>query len=286
MKTLSESIVFGGIPESASILKKYGIVSHGYLSEENNKVVSFESRENYDFMSVRIPFFKDLAKEPELINLYISPKQMILLGDGISTLKLEKQMTEIREAERTYLKGLEIFFAYLLSRDIGLFEEIEDEIEYLEGLATQKRPEDNTLTIISLRKQLSALKRYYEGISDLLEDIEDNRNGILPNDQLRNIVLFKNRSYRISNTVINLRDYLNHVREAYQNQLDLGLNETMQFFTIITAVFLPLTLIVGWYGMNLKMPELTNPITYPIVIFVSLAFIIISLLLCKKKGWF
>ena len=60
----------------------------------------------------------------------------------------------------------------------------------------------------------------------------------------------------------------------------------MRFFTVITAVFLPLTLIAGWYGMNLRMPELKSALTYPIIIGVSLAFIVISLIYCKRKGWF
>jgi magnesium transporter len=59
----------------------------------------------------------------------------------------------------------------------------------------------------------------------------------------------------------------------------------MRVFTVITAVFLPLTLIVGWYGMNLRMPELASPVTYPIIIGVSLVFLFVSLVYSKYKGW-
>ena len=49
---------------------------------------------------------------------------------------------------------------------------------------------------------------------------------------------------------------------------------------------LPLTLIVGWYGMNFKyMPELDSVIGYPVVIVVSLLIIILSLLFFKRKKW-
>lgn len=41
----------------------------------------------------------------------------------------------------------------------------------------------------------------------------------------------------------------------------------MAILTVVTTIFMPLTLIVGWYGMNLKyMPELDSPLAYPIVI--------------------
>ena len=66
--------------------------------------------------------------------------------------------------------------------------------------------------------------------------------------------------------VLNLRDYVTQVREAYQAQIDINLNKVMKIFTVITSIFLPLTLIVGWYGMNLKMPEYSWVYGYPFVI--------------------
>ena len=59
----------------------------------------------------------------------------------------------------------------------------------------------------------------------------------------------------------------------------------MKIFTVITAIFLPLTLIVGWYGMNLQMPEFQLPYTYPIVIVVSLLIVILSVFYFKRKNW-
>jgi magnesium transporter len=49
---------------------------------------------------------------------------------------------------------------------------------------------------------------------------------------------------------------------------------------------MPLTLIVGWYGMNFRyMPELQTKWGYPVVILISLAIIIGGLLFFKKKKW-
>lgn len=50
----------------------------------------------------------------------------------------------------------------------------------------------------------------------------------------------------------------------------------MQFLTIISTIFLPLTLITSWYGMNFQnMPELQNG--YPGVIFLSVLVIILCI---------
>ncbi|MPN50396.1 Cobalt/magnesium transport protein CorA [bioreactor metagenome] len=60
----------------------------------------------------------------------------------------------------------------------------------------------------------------------------------------------------------------------------------MKIFTVITAIFLPLTLLVGWYGMNFHMPELQWAYGYPAVIVVSIALMVALILLFKKKDWF
>ena len=55
---------------------------------------------------------------------------------------------------------------------------------------------------------------------------------------------------------------------------------------MVTTIFMPLTLIVGWYGMNFtNMPELDSPLGYPLVIVVSIAVIVGMLVFFKKKKW-
>ena len=61
----------------------------------------------------------------------------------------------------------------------------------------------------------------------------------------------------------------------------------MQFLTVVTTLFMPLTLIAGWYGMNFSdMPELHAPYAYPIVIAISIAVTVIEIIYFKKKNWF
>ena len=58
----------------------------------------------------------------------------------------------------------------------------------------------------------------------------------------------------------------------------------MQFLTVVTTVFMPLTLITGWYGMNFhSMPELDAPWAYPAVILVSLAILLAEVLFFSKE---
>ena len=83
-----------------------------------------------------------------------------------------------------------------------------------------------------------------------------------------------------------LLDYTNQIRDTYQSRLDVKQNRIMTVLTVVTTVFMPLTLIAGWYGMNFKyMPELDSVWGYPVVIGVSALIFIVSLVFFKRKKW-
>ena len=61
----------------------------------------------------------------------------------------------------------------------------------------------------------------------------------------------------------------------------------MQILTIVTTVFMPLTLITGWYGMNFKnMPELDSKYGYFIIAIISIIVISVEFIIFKIKKWF
>ena len=130
------------------------------------------------------------------------------------------------------------------------------------------------------------LKRYYVQLLRLCQDMEENENGLISGRQLKRFRMMTRRVERLLDTTDSLRDYVSQVREAYQSQVDINLNNLMRIFTVLTAVFSPLTLIVGWYGMNLRMPESRWAWGYPMVIVISLAVCVATVVLFKKKKWF
>jgi len=63
-------------------------------------------------------------------------------------------------------------------------------------------------------------------------------------------------------------------------------NEVVQVLTISSAFFLPLTFIVGVYGMNFEhMPEITHPLGYPFVWIVMIAVSAAVWSWFRRRGW-
>jgi magnesium transporter len=82
-----------------------------------------------------------------------------------------------------------------------------------------------------------------------------------------------------------LWEYINQVRESYQAQIGIEQNNVMKVFTMVTSIFLPLTLIAGWYGMNLQMPEFKWKYGYLFIIATCFLVSIIWFVWFKKKKW-
>ena len=121
---------------------------------------------------------------------------------------------------------------------------------------------------------------------DLAAEFEENENGFFKVENLRYFRLFINRAERLHEESMSLRDYTMQLRDLYKAHLDLKQNRIMTVLTVVTTIFMPLTLIVGWYGMNFRyMPELESRWGYPITIAVSIIIVVVSLLFFKKKKW-
>ncbi|MCX6005090.1 MAG: hypothetical protein NT082_05395 [Chloroflexi bacterium] len=60
----------------------------------------------------------------------------------------------------------------------------------------------------------------------------------------------------------------------------------MKVLTVVATIFIPLTFIVGLYGMNFKgMPELESPLGYPAVLLLMLAVAVGMLIYFRRKKW-
>ena len=83
-----------------------------------------------------------------------------------------------------------------------------------------------------------------------------------------------------------LREYSLQLYELHQTQIDLKQNSTMQILTIVTVMFAPLTLVTGWFGMNLTvLPGLDWPYMAATIITLALVMIVVMVLFFKRKRW-
>lgn len=141
--------------------------------------------------------------------------------------------------------------------------------------------------IFNLRNDLLIIKNYYDQLMDIGEELQENENDLFEDEDLRYFKIFTDKTERLINNIQTLSENLIHIREALDASLNYNLNMIMKMFTVVTTIFLPLTLIVGWYGMNFtNMPELTWKYGYFAVIALSVAVVTVCIFIFKKKKLF
>lgn len=89
---------------------------------------------------------------------------------------------------------------------------------------------------------------------------------------------------RLLNETQLLREHCIQVRELFQAEIDIRQNGIMKILTIVTTIFLPLSLLAGWYGMNFAgMKELSWKYGYEAVIGAGILIVCLSMWIMKKK---
>lgn len=250
----------------------------------NGNAETFESYKNYILFVLSMYDIYQRGLPANQIMVYLDHEDLFFLCESrrgyerVCTLALQEETNE---------KSLWNFFQNLLKHDMDNLEDFECEIADQEMAAMVHYHNNYICKIIAYRKELLHLKRYYEQLDALMDNLALNENHLLTDDAVRHFTILANRTSRYLTNVLNLRDYVTQMREAYQAQIDIEQNNLMRLFTVITAVFLPLTLMVGWYGMNFtNMPEISWQYAYPVFIGVSILVCVGMLMYFRKKKWF
>jgi magnesium transporter len=91
----------------------------------------------------------------------------------------------------------------------------------------------------------------------------------------------------LTSSIQQTEDRLESLNDHYQLLLQNRANKRLNLLTIVQAIFVPLTLVVGVYGMNFKyMPELEYHYGYFVSLILMALFILLSIYYFYSKGWF
>ena len=230
-----------------------------------------------------------IVKVQDRIGLYIKNNLLLIViiedKDDSTRLKLLDLLAQLNLAKISLERIIFSFLERFLSDDYTLLVGIEDDIsEHEDRIIDRKLSDDFNYQITAIRKELLLLDNYYQQFIAIGEELEENSIDIFLDENLHFFRIFSSRATRLSNNVRMLQEYSIHVRESYHAQMDNDMNRTMKVFTVVTTVFLPLTLIVGWYGMNFTtMPELTWKFGYLYIIILSVIVAVLCFIYFKKK---
>jgi len=208
-------------------------------------------------------------------------------SDGSTRRAFEAVLKRFSPTSATLEKLVFSFLDAMIEGDAKLLEDMEFALSAPEERVLRGDAEDGFIAfLLGERRKLLLLRNYYEQLIDVGKALEENENDLFADGDLRYFKIFTDKAERLERNVRTLREQLMQLREAYQSMLDIRLNNIMKIFTVLSAVFLPLTLITGWYGMNFTgMPELTWRYGYLFVFLLAALVAIVCISIFRRKNW-
>ncbi|MDD3279210.1 MAG: CorA family divalent cation transporter [Lachnospiraceae bacterium] len=237
-----------------------------------------------------VPVKDDILHHEISLTYYLEDKHFIFIDAGHD---LEHAMDAVHETPLELNSSVGFFFYELLqsliTNDVVWLQQYEKKLIAIEEdiLNSDNLPMDINRKILCIRKEVLIMSTYYQQMSDMTDALVSNDNLIFSAADCRRFEILSARLERLHSHSVMLREYSIQLRELQQTQIEMRQNKNMSLLTVATTIFFPLSLIVGWYGMNFAdMPEYNIDYAYPILIIVSLFIIIIEIIYFKKKHFF
>jgi len=237
--------------------------------------------------------------------IYSEPKQENIIVEHVSLLAgknfvisfqegggdvFEPVRRKIRQAKGCIRKMGAPYLAYAITDAIvdnyfKILEKIACEIETIEENITSNTSPDVLNTIYNLKRELLFLHRSIWPLKDVLNKIQRDDlpllkevKGIYLRDVYDNLI-------QVLDTIQTFRDMLSGIIDMHMSCSANKMNQIMKVLTIISTIFIPLSFITGFYGMEIYMPERECHWLYPVLLVVMLVIGVSMLLYFRKKKW-
>ena len=232
---------------------------------------------------IRIPK-RSSGKLPEIqIGFYLDSERLLLIEDTGFLLPFLKSLERAPLGPCTLTALVLALLESLIEEDSLELEQLEDKMAVMEEGLLNRIPDAFHATVIAYRRELSSLRAFYEQMMNLGEQMQTTCHE-LDERELSSWKLFVSRCDRLHSHVEMLKEYLLQIRELYQSQIELQQNKVMTFLTVVTTIFMPLTLIAGWFGMNFPdMLMFRWKYGYLFVILLSITLVVAEYFYFRRK---
>lgn len=258
-----------------------------------NQRPKIEEYEDSIFVTVKI--MSENTNTPEEIEVeqisFILGKNYLLSFKEIKTSiftpildRLQIPNSRIRNKQADYL--LYALLDLIVDHYLLLTESMGDRIQELEEEINENQQESHLQDALSNKKDLLQVRKFLLPVKELIHKIH-----LLDSDLLhqKNKIYYTDIYDNLQTAQESLEMYVElnkNLRESYMSGITLKTNEIMKILTIISSLFIPLTFIVGVYGMNFTyMPELNLKYGYLYVWILMILIALGLLIFFKRKKW-
>ena len=247
---------------------------------------------DYIFLVVKMLYYNDQAEqvEAEQVSLILGSSWVISFqerpGDVFNAVRerIQKGKGRIRKMGADYL-------AYSLLDAIVdnyfiIMEKFGDRIEDTETELAASPTRQTLQAIRTIKREMIFLRKSVWPLRELVSSLERGESPLIHESigvYLRDVY---DHTIQVIDTVESFRDMISGMLDIYLSSISNRMNEVMKVLTIFAAIFIPLTFVVGIYGMNFEyIPELKWHWGYFGVLAIMASIAGVMLFYFKRKRW-
>lgn len=250
-----------------------------------------EDMEEYIFISLKMFYYDKETQtlDQEQISLVLGQDYLISFqekeeNDDFEIIKerIRKWKWKIRKMWADYL--MYSLMDTIVDNYFVVLEKIQDDIEDLQDELVKNPTKDTLPKIQLLKHNLMLLRKSIWPVREMISWLQRYESTLIHEDLHTYFRDLYDHTIQIVDSIETFRDIISWSLDIYLSSLSNKMNEVMKVLTIIGTIFIPLTFIVGVYGMNFKyMPELSQKRTYPLLWLIMLLIAGSMIYFFKKK---
>jgi len=251
-----------------------------------------EDLEDYLFIVFKMLDFDEKAGEinSEQISLILGPNYLVSFQE-IQTGLFDPIRERIRAGKGRIRKAGPDYLAYTLLDSVVdnyfvLLERLGEKLEFLEEELVRAPNPDTLQTIHKLKTYMIFMRKSVWPLREVINRLIDGESPLIKIPTMPYLRDIYDHTIHVIDTMETSRDIISGMLDIYLSSISYRLNEIMKVLTIIATLFIPLTFLAGWYGMNFKsMPEFEWRYGYAWVISIAITMTIAMLVYFKRKRW-
>lgn len=248
------------------------------------------------FIVLRMPKHAGCVRTEQLA-MFVGDGYVVTFQGGEPGDCLDPVRRRLRVAGSRHRNSGADYLAYSLidavvDQHFPVLEQVGEAIEELEDALVAGPVADAPSKIRAAKQELQLLRRSIAPLREVLASLAREETAFVRPDTQIFLRDCLDHAGQLADAIGSYREIVAGMMDLHLSSVSNRMNEVMKFLTLVSAIFIPLTFVVGVYGMNFdphaspwNMPELEWRYGYPAVLLVMLTLAAGTLLWFRRKGW-
>jgi magnesium transporter len=247
-----------------------------------------EVYDNYLFITLHAPKEGIRPFETDELHVFLSPNYLVTVCE-LPVAFVESLLAEYRSTPRDFDRGLDFVFYRLsdqaIDRYFPVLDDLGDEIDQLEDQIIERPTQDVLNRIFALKQELVLMRKVSSPQREVFNALTIRGYTMITESTMLYFRNVYDHLVRVYDMIDSYRDLMSNALDAYLSTISNRLNEVMKRLTIIATIFMPLSFVAGFFGMNFtRLPFESLPLLIAALL-VMAAIPSLMLLWFYRSGW-